>query len=55
MTSQVLRKLQDKGLIERAVDPDDTRARRLQVTGRGAEPPSCGRSGRSPDADGGPP
>ncbi|WP_327004278.1 MarR family transcriptional regulator [Dactylosporangium sp. NBC_01737] len=36
MTSQVLRKLEDKGLIERTVDPADTRARRLKVTERGA-------------------
>ncbi|MEV0565325.1 MarR family transcriptional regulator [Dactylosporangium sp. NPDC050588] len=37
MASQVLRKLEEKGLIERAVDPADTRARRLRVTERGAE------------------
>jgi DNA-binding MarR family transcriptional regulator len=37
MTSQVLRKLEDKGLVERAVDPSDTRAKLLRVTGRGAE------------------
>jgi DNA-binding MarR family transcriptional regulator len=36
MTSQVLRKLEDKGLVERTVDPADTRARRLKVTDRGA-------------------
>ncbi|MEU0558364.1 hypothetical protein [Dactylosporangium sp. NPDC006015] len=30
-------KLEEKGLIERAVDPADTRARRLRVTDRGAE------------------
>jgi DNA-binding MarR family transcriptional regulator len=32
MTSQVLRKLEAKGLIERTVDPADTRARRLRPT-----------------------
>jgi DNA-binding MarR family transcriptional regulator len=37
MTSQVLRSLERKGLIEREVDAADTRARRLQVTKRGAE------------------
>jgi DNA-binding MarR family transcriptional regulator len=36
MTSQVLRKLEAKGLIVREVDPDDTRARRLMATPRGA-------------------
>jgi DNA-binding MarR family transcriptional regulator len=36
MTSQVLRSLERKGLVEREVDPDDTRARRLRVTRRGA-------------------
>jgi DNA-binding MarR family transcriptional regulator len=35
MTSQVLRSLERKGLIEREVDPTDTRARRLRVTRRG--------------------
>ena len=37
MTSQVLRKLEDKGLIRREVDQADTRAKRLRVTERGAE------------------
>ncbi|MFJ6756740.1 MULTISPECIES: MarR family winged helix-turn-helix transcriptional regulator [unclassified Streptomyces] len=37
MTSQVLRTLEKKGLIEREVDPADTRAKRLRVTGPGAE------------------
>jgi DNA-binding MarR family transcriptional regulator len=37
MTSQVVRSLERKGLIEREVDAADTRARRLQVTKRGAE------------------
>lgn len=37
MTSQVLRKLEAKGLIQRTVDAADTRAKRLHVTGRGAE------------------
>jgi DNA-binding MarR family transcriptional regulator len=36
MTSQVVRKLEAKGLIERAVDPADTRARRLRATPAGA-------------------
>jgi DNA-binding MarR family transcriptional regulator len=36
MTSQVLRKLEAKGLIRRDVDAADTRARRLRVTERGA-------------------
>ncbi len=35
MTSQVLRKLEAKGLIRRDVDAADTRARRLAVTDRG--------------------
>ncbi|MET7457244.1 MarR family transcriptional regulator [Streptomyces sp. NPDC005574] len=37
MTSQVLRALETKGLIEREVDPADTRAKRLRVTEAGAE------------------
>ncbi|MFE3609856.1 MarR family winged helix-turn-helix transcriptional regulator [Streptomyces goshikiensis] len=37
MTSQVLRTLEKKGLIEREVDPADTRAKRLRVTALGAE------------------
>jgi DNA-binding MarR family transcriptional regulator len=36
MTSQVLRVLEDKGLTVRTTDPNDTRARRLQVTEKGA-------------------
>jgi DNA-binding MarR family transcriptional regulator len=36
MTSQVLRSLERKGLIDREVDAEDTRARRLRVTRRGA-------------------
>jgi DNA-binding MarR family transcriptional regulator len=36
MTSQVLRSLERKGLIERKVDSADTRARRLRITNRGA-------------------
>ncbi len=36
MTSQVIRTLEDKGLITREVDPDDSRARRLVVTKTGA-------------------
>src|SRR5215216_3448599 len=35
MTSQVLKHLEHKGLVEREVDPADTRARRLRVTRRG--------------------
>jgi DNA-binding MarR family transcriptional regulator len=37
MTSQVLRKLETKGLIRRDVDTADTRAKRLRVTDRGAD------------------
>jgi DNA-binding MarR family transcriptional regulator len=37
MTSEVLRKLEAKGLIKRDVDAVDTRARKLRVTERGAE------------------
>ena len=37
MTSQVLRKLEAKGLIRREVDSADTRAKRLRVTDRGAD------------------
>ncbi|MDQ0581266.1 MarR family winged helix-turn-helix transcriptional regulator [Streptomyces rishiriensis] len=37
MTSQVLRALEGKGLVEREVDPADTRAKRLRVTDAGAE------------------
>jgi DNA-binding MarR family transcriptional regulator len=36
MTSQVVRKLEAKGLIERTVDPADSRARRLRATPAGA-------------------
>jgi DNA-binding MarR family transcriptional regulator len=35
MTSQVIRTLEGKGLVEREIDPADTRARRLRVTGPG--------------------
>jgi DNA-binding MarR family transcriptional regulator len=35
MTSAVLKTLEEKGLVEREVDPADTRARRLRVTRRG--------------------
>lgn len=35
MTSQVLRALEEKGLITRTTDPNDTRAKRLQVTSSG--------------------
>jgi DNA-binding MarR family transcriptional regulator len=37
MTSQVLRSLERKTLIERDVDAADTRARRVRVTRRGAQ------------------
>ncbi|MFJ9718530.1 MarR family winged helix-turn-helix transcriptional regulator [Streptomyces sp. NPDC101213] len=37
MTSQVLRILERKGLIEREIDPADTRAKRLRVTDTGAD------------------
>jgi DNA-binding MarR family transcriptional regulator len=36
MTSQVLRSLERKGLIEREIDSIDTRARRVRVTNQGA-------------------
>jgi DNA-binding MarR family transcriptional regulator len=36
MTSQVIRTLEKKGLVEREIDPADTRARQLRVTRRGA-------------------
>ena len=36
MTSQVLPKLEAKGLLEREVDAADTRAKRLRITDRGA-------------------
>lgn len=37
MTSQVLRALAKKGLVRRNPDPDDARARRVEVTDAGAE------------------
>jgi len=37
MASQVLRTLEAKGLIEREVDPADTRAKQLRVTDAGAD------------------
>ena len=37
MTSEVLRRLEAKGLIVRTVDAADTRARRITVTGQGGE------------------
>ncbi|MFI5764418.1 MarR family winged helix-turn-helix transcriptional regulator [Streptomyces sp. NPDC051563] len=37
MTSQVVRTLEQKGLVAREVDPADTRAKRLRVTAAGAE------------------
>jgi DNA-binding MarR family transcriptional regulator len=37
MTSQVLRKLEDKDLLTRETDPADTRAKLLRVTPAGAE------------------
>ena len=37
MTSEVLRKLEAKGLIVRTVDAADTRARKIKVTERGGE------------------
>jgi DNA-binding MarR family transcriptional regulator len=36
MTSQVVRTLEQKGLVERRTDPVDTRAKRLRVTAQGA-------------------
>jgi DNA-binding MarR family transcriptional regulator len=35
MTSQVVRKLEDKGLVTREEDPADARARRIVLTGEG--------------------
>jgi DNA-binding MarR family transcriptional regulator len=35
MTSQVTRKLETRGLLERAQDPTDSRARRLRLTAAG--------------------
>jgi DNA-binding MarR family transcriptional regulator len=35
MTSQVVRRLEAKGLLQRQVDPDDSRARRLRLTAEG--------------------
>ncbi|BCJ35526.1 MarR family transcriptional regulator [Actinocatenispora thailandica] len=37
MTSQVVRKLEAKGLLVREVDPADSRARRLRLTATGTE------------------
>jgi DNA-binding MarR family transcriptional regulator len=37
MTSEVLRKLEAKGLVARTVDTTDTRARRIRITERGGE------------------
>ncbi|WP_199922808.1 MarR family winged helix-turn-helix transcriptional regulator [Streptomyces sp. NRRL S-87] len=37
MTSQVLRTLEAKGLVERETDPADTRAKHVRVTEAGAE------------------
>ncbi len=37
MTSEVLRKLEAKGLLVRTIDNTDTRAKKLHVTDRGAE------------------
>jgi DNA-binding MarR family transcriptional regulator len=37
MTSQVLRRLEGRGLLERAVDPSDGRARRLRLTPSGRD------------------
>jgi DNA-binding MarR family transcriptional regulator len=37
MTSQVLRALEAKGLIEREIDATDTRAKQLRITSIGAE------------------
>ena len=35
MTSQVIRKLETRGLVERTLDPTDSRARRLHLTAAG--------------------
>ncbi|MFL6044657.1 MAG: MarR family winged helix-turn-helix transcriptional regulator [Propionibacteriaceae bacterium] len=37
MTSQVTRKLETRGLLERALDPTDSRARRLRLTAAGRD------------------
>jgi DNA-binding MarR family transcriptional regulator len=35
MTSQVIRKLETRGLVERTLDPTDSRARRLRLSAAG--------------------
>ena len=37
MTSQVLRRLEGRGLLARDPDPDDSRARRVRLTATGGE------------------
>jgi DNA-binding MarR family transcriptional regulator len=37
MTSEVVRRLEAKGLLQREIDPEDTRGRRLRITPRGTE------------------
>ncbi len=37
MTSQVLRRLEARGLLDRTADPSDSRARRLGLTPRGRD------------------
>jgi DNA-binding MarR family transcriptional regulator len=37
MTSQVVRKLEAKGLLKRETDPQDSRARHLRITPKGTE------------------
>ncbi|MFE6834627.1 hypothetical protein ACFVFI_07245 [Streptomyces sp. NPDC057705] len=45
-TSRVLRTPEKKGLVEREVDPADTRAERLRVTGPAPNRPPCDRRRR---------
>jgi hypothetical protein len=37
MTSEVVRKLEAKGLLQREIDPEDTRARRMRITQQGVQ------------------
>jgi DNA-binding MarR family transcriptional regulator len=37
MTSEVVRKLEAKGLLQCEIDPEDTRARRMRITQQGVQ------------------